>query len=238
MSGKWDVRLLVPQHSCSTVIGQKGANIKQIKEDTGSAFVGVHNDPLPNSDEHVVKVINQDIGGCVEAVYHVFQSIAESKGQEHVTFYDPQVWEKGEHGDTGSFQESPGDYGDRGGRGGRGRGGRGRGDGERGRGRGSFGRGGGGRGGGERGRGGERGGRGFGGSRGGSRGSYNQGGGYGGFNESSSGGNSGYYQQRYGDSGEQGTGSHSYEPEIDKSGTDNNASKTGGQENYVSYPTY
>ena len=50
------MRLMVPAHSCSAVIGQKGATIKQIKEETGSAFVGVHNDALPNSEEHIVKV--------------------------------------------------------------------------------------------------------------------------------------------------------------------------------------
>ena len=116
--------MLVPQHSCSAVIGQKGATIKQIKEETNSSFIGVHNDPLPNSEEHVVKVINTDLQGCVEAVVRVCSSITETKGKQHVTFYDPQIWQKGTYGDTGSWLETANDYG--GGRGrGRGRGGRG-----------------------------------------------------------------------------------------------------------------
>ena len=122
IAGKLDIRLLVPQHSCSAVIGQKGATIKQIKEETNSSFIGVHNDPLPNSEEHVVKVINTDLQGCVEAVVRVCASITETKGKQHVTFYDPQVWQKGSYGDTGSWLETANDYG--GGRG-RGRGGRG-----------------------------------------------------------------------------------------------------------------
>ena len=69
-------------------------------------------------------MINQDLEGAVHAVVRVCETIAESKGAQHVTFYDPQIWQKGTFGDTGSWVETQSEFS--GGRGrGRGRGGRG-----------------------------------------------------------------------------------------------------------------
>ena len=47
--------------------------------------------PLPNSDEHVVKLQNFELDMLVQSAVSVFRSISETKGKQHVTFYDPQV---------------------------------------------------------------------------------------------------------------------------------------------------
>jgi len=194
--GKVDVRLMIPAHSCSAVIGQKGVNIKQIKEDTTSSFIGVHNDPLPNSEEHIVKVINADLENAVRAVVRIYESIQETKGLQHVTFYDPQIWSRGEYGDTGSYLETAGDSSYRG---------RGRAPGH---GPGSGGRGG------------------------------NQATGYG-RGRGGGGAEGGYYapDQTLGYAPTE-VHSYNYDPSAALAPGIDVAAKTGGQENYVSYPSY
>jgi len=102
---KLEIRLIVPAHSCSAIIGKGGTVIKEIKEKTKS-YIQVYTNPLPNSEEHVVRIQNFEAPDLVMTAVRVFESIAETKGKAPITMYDPQYWAPGDYGDTGSYIDS------------------------------------------------------------------------------------------------------------------------------------
>lgn len=113
--GKLTLKLMIPEHCCSMVIGPKGANSKQIREETGST-VQVFTDPLPGSGEHVVQLRNQELDQIVAAAVRVFEIIREGKSQNNVLLFEPHIWTPGEFGTTGSYHDdSFGAYGNQGG---------------------------------------------------------------------------------------------------------------------------
>ena len=99
---KLELRLVVPAHCCSGIIGKGGSIIKKIKEDTNS-YIQVYTLPLPNSDEHCVRIQNFEAEDLIATAVLVFQAIAEIKGKQPITMYDPIYFEHGEYGDTGSY---------------------------------------------------------------------------------------------------------------------------------------
>lgn len=107
MMGKFnEIRLLVPDFTCSSIIGPKGENVKNIQRDFRS-FVQVHKNPAPSSTEHVVSLTNREVGALAMSAAQIYRSIQKIKGISHVTLYNPLVWYPGEFGDTGSFIEAP-----------------------------------------------------------------------------------------------------------------------------------
>lgn len=102
---KLEIRLIVPAHSCSAIIGKGGTVIKEIKEKTKS-YIQVYTNPLPNSEEHVVRIQNFEAPDLVTTAVRVFEAIAETKGKAPITMYDPQYWAPGDYGDTGSYIDS------------------------------------------------------------------------------------------------------------------------------------
>lgn len=99
-----EVKLLVPEFVCSTIIGKQGMNVKSIQKELKS-FVQVHRDPLPHSTEYVVTVTNRDVDLLATSVKYIFESIHAIKSISHVTMFNPISWSPGEFGDTGSFSE-------------------------------------------------------------------------------------------------------------------------------------
>merc|ERR1719440_253508 len=101
-SRKLELRLLVPAHCCSGIIGKGGSVIKKIKEETAS-YVQVYTLPMPLSEEHCVRIQNFESADLITTAAKVFEAIAEIKGKNPITMYDPIWFEHGEHGDTGSY---------------------------------------------------------------------------------------------------------------------------------------
>lgn len=102
---KLELRLLVPAHTCSAIIGTKGSVIKAIKEET-SSFIQVYTLALPKSEEHCVRIQNFERADLVTTAIRVFEAIAEIKGKNPILMYEPICFEFGEYGDTGSYIDS------------------------------------------------------------------------------------------------------------------------------------
>ncbi|KAL5257907.1 hypothetical protein ACHWQZ_G012750 [Mnemiopsis leidyi] len=102
--GKFILKLMVPEHTCSIVIGPKGANTKKIREETDT-IVQLFRDPLPASGEHVVNLKNQDPEKLVDAALSVFEVIQDAKSKNNVLLYEPYMWTPGEFGTTGSYHD-------------------------------------------------------------------------------------------------------------------------------------
>ena len=99
---KLELRLIVPSHCCSGIIGKGGSVIKRIKEETNS-YVQVYTLPLPLSEEYCVRIQNFEAPDLIKTAVRVFESIAEIKGKNPIIMYDPVYFEHGEYGDTGSY---------------------------------------------------------------------------------------------------------------------------------------
>jgi len=113
--GRLNLKLVIPEHCCSAVIGPKGANSKKIKEDTDTR-VQVYTDPLPGSGEHVVGLRNEDKEQLIAAALKVYELIQEIKGKSNVLLYEPHIWTPGDFGNTGSYHDdSRGGFGNQGG---------------------------------------------------------------------------------------------------------------------------
>merc|ERR1740124_626609 len=101
-SQKLELRLLVPAHCCSGIIGKGGSVIKRIKEETNS-YIQVYTLPMPGSEEHCVRIQNFEAPDLITTAVKVFESIADIKGKNPIIMYDPIYFEHGEYGDTGSY---------------------------------------------------------------------------------------------------------------------------------------
>lgn len=101
-SQKLELRLLVPAHCCSGIIGKGGSVIKRIKEETNS-YIQVYTLAMPLSEEHCVRIQNFEAPDLIATAVKVFESIADIKGKNPIVMYDPIYFEHGEHGDTGSY---------------------------------------------------------------------------------------------------------------------------------------
>ena len=99
---KLELRLIVPSHCCSGIIGKGGSVIRKIKEETKS-YIQVYTLPLPLSEEYCVRIQNFELPDLITTAVRVFESIAEIKGKNPITMYDPIYFEHGEYGDTGSY---------------------------------------------------------------------------------------------------------------------------------------
>ena len=99
---KLELRLLVPAYCCSAIIGKGGSVIQKIKEETAS-YIQVYTLPMPESEEHCVRIQNFEEGDLVATAVKVFEAIADIKGKTPITMYDPIYFEHGEYGDTGSY---------------------------------------------------------------------------------------------------------------------------------------
>jgi len=62
--------------------------------------------PLPESEEHCVRIQNFELPDLITTAIRVFEAIAEIKGRTPVIMYDPIYFEHGEYGDTGSLIDS------------------------------------------------------------------------------------------------------------------------------------
>ena len=101
-SQKLELRLIVPSHCCSGIIGKGGSVIRRIKEETKS-YIQVYTLPLPLSEEYCVRIQNFEAPDLVNTAVKVFESIADIKGKNPIIMYDPIFFNHGEHGDTGSY---------------------------------------------------------------------------------------------------------------------------------------
>lgn len=101
-SQKLELRLLVPAHCCSGIIGKGGSVIKRIKDETNS-YIQVYTLPMPGSEEHCVRIQNFEAPDLIATAVKVFESIADIKGKNPIIMYDPIYFEHGEYGDTGSY---------------------------------------------------------------------------------------------------------------------------------------
>lgn len=101
-SQKLELRLIVPSHCCSGIIGKGGSVIKKIKEETQS-YIQVYTLPLPMSEEYCVRIQNFEASDLVKTAVRIFTSIADIKGKNPIIMYDPIYFNQGEYGDTGSY---------------------------------------------------------------------------------------------------------------------------------------
>jgi len=99
---KLELRLLVPAHCCSGIIGKQGSVIKKIKEETNS-YIQVYTLAMPESEEHCVRIQNFEAEDLVTTAIKIFEAIAEIKGKSPIIMYDPLWFEYGTYGDTGSY---------------------------------------------------------------------------------------------------------------------------------------
>lgn len=99
---KLELRLIVPAHCCSGIIGKGGSVIKKMK-DTTKSYIQVYTLPLPMSEEYCVRIQNFEPTDLVNTAVMVFETIADIKGKNPITMYDPIYFEHGEYGDTGSY---------------------------------------------------------------------------------------------------------------------------------------
>ena len=102
---KLEIRLIVPSHCCSGIIGKGGSVIKKIKEETNS-YIQVYTLPLPQSEEYCVRIQNFEAADLIKTAVLVFESIADIKGKNPIIMYDPIYFEHGEFGDTGSYVDT------------------------------------------------------------------------------------------------------------------------------------
>ena len=73
MVGKFnEIRLLVPDFTCSSIIGPKGDHVKNIQRDLRS-FVQVHKNPAPSSTEHVVSLTNREVGALAMSAAQIYR---------------------------------------------------------------------------------------------------------------------------------------------------------------------
>lgn len=101
-SQKLELRLLVPAHCCSGIIGKGGSVIKRIKEETNS-YIQVYTLAMPGSEEHCVRIQNFEAPDLITTAVKVFESIADIKGKNPIIMYDPIYFLHGHYGDTGSY---------------------------------------------------------------------------------------------------------------------------------------
>ena len=101
-SQKLELRLIVPSHCCSGIIGKGGSVIRRIKEETKS-YIQVYTLPLPLSEEYCVRIQNFEGPDLVNTAVKIFESIADIKGKNPIIMYDPIFFNHGEYGDTGSY---------------------------------------------------------------------------------------------------------------------------------------
>jgi len=100
---KAEIRLLIPAHTGSAVIGKGGATCKQIKQATDNSFIQVYTLPLPQSGEVVVRLQNFDNDKLIEAVCMVIDQTLPLKEETPIVFYDPICFNMRDYGDTGSY---------------------------------------------------------------------------------------------------------------------------------------
>lgn len=101
-SQKLELRLIVPSHCCSGIIGKGGSVIRKIKEETKS-YIQVYTLPLPLSEEYCVRIQNFEALDLVTTAVKIFKSIADIKGKNPIIMYDPIFFNHGDYGDTGSY---------------------------------------------------------------------------------------------------------------------------------------
>lgn len=102
---KREVRVIVPNHCCTAVIGRGGAVVKELKEQTKS-FIQVYTLPLPKSEESVIRIQNFELADLIATILKVFEITEEYRCERPIVFYDPIWFEKGTFGDTGSYIDS------------------------------------------------------------------------------------------------------------------------------------
>jgi len=100
---KSEIRLMIPAHCGSAVIGKKGETVKLIKTSTDNSFVQVYTVPLPKSEEVVVRIQNFEDAKLIEAVCLVIDHALTIKEDKPIVFYDPIWFPQTEFGDTGSY---------------------------------------------------------------------------------------------------------------------------------------
>jgi len=100
---KAEIRLMIPAHCGSAVIGKGGETVKLIKTSTDNSFVQVYTLPLPKSEEVVVRIQNFEESKLIEAVCLVIDHALTIKEDKPIIFYDPIWFPQGEFGDTGSY---------------------------------------------------------------------------------------------------------------------------------------
>ena len=99
-----EIRLVVPEFVCRTIIGEQDINVENIQRDFHSS-VRVHKDPLPYSTEFVVSLTNKDVTCLAASVNRIYESIKSIKSISHVNMFNPIMWIPGKFGDTGSYIE-------------------------------------------------------------------------------------------------------------------------------------
>ena len=97
-----EIRLVVPEFVCRTIIGEQDINVENIQRDFDSS-VRVHKDPLPYSTEFVVSLTNKDVTCLAASVNRIYESIKSIKSISHVSMFNPIVWIPDQFGDTGSY---------------------------------------------------------------------------------------------------------------------------------------
>jgi len=100
---KSEIRLMLPAHTGSAVIGKGGATCKQIKQSTDNSFIQVYTLPLPLSGEVVIRIQNFDEEKLIDAVCQVIEQAQPLKEDSPIVFYDPIWFETCAFGDTGSY---------------------------------------------------------------------------------------------------------------------------------------
>jgi len=102
---KLEIRMMIPYHTVSCVIGSKGATVKRIKMETRS-FIQTYTDELPNSNEVIVRMQNFEMNDLVSTVQKVAEVIGQHKGDNPIKFYEPIYFEQCQYGNTGSYVDT------------------------------------------------------------------------------------------------------------------------------------
>jgi len=101
---QFDLRPVIPNHSMPLVIGRGGIVIRSIRQET-QALIDISKEPLPSSDEIVVKIKHSDMYSVVEAAMSIWGHIDRDKCSKEIRAYEPYTFNPSEHKECGSWME-------------------------------------------------------------------------------------------------------------------------------------
>merc|ERR1712048_1243410 len=100
-----EMKAMVPSHCMAQISGRGGEIVKSIEAETGCT-IRSSKLPLPHSDEVCVKVLHENLEGMKRAIMKITALVNERKSQQAICRYNPMVFENGEYGNTGSWQDT------------------------------------------------------------------------------------------------------------------------------------
>jgi len=101
----YELRLMVPNHCLSVILGEGGKTVLGLREQTTS-FIQAFTDPLPVSQENTVRIQHKQYEGLVNAVVKIYDLISDVKSSVGIVQYKPFWFKQCAHDNTGSYTDT------------------------------------------------------------------------------------------------------------------------------------